>query len=148
MDYFDLPYIILLVGYGWFALCLHIIARKTGTPNPWLAWIPFSNFYLMCKVAGKPGWWTILFCLPFILAVILLFTFMSTGEKSPTWFFPLVAVTIVLGFIYIVLFITVWIAIAKARHKPSWLGILRIVPIADLVKSGILAFSDQPAEHI
>jgi hypothetical protein len=142
MDYFDFSYIIFLVAYSWFALCLYIIARKTDTPNSWLAWIPLANFYLICRVAGKPGWWTILLCLPFITFVILLFTFMATGEKSPAWFMPLLALTIVLGFIYIVLFVKVWSAIAKARHKPSWLGILMIIPAVNLLIPGILAFSD------
>jgi len=107
MDYFDFSYVILLACYGWFALCLYIIAQKTGTPNPWLAWIPFANFYLMCRVAGKPGRWTILLCLPLITFVILLLTFMATGERSPAWFMPLLAVTVVLAFIFIALFISV-----------------------------------------
>lgn len=134
-------YLIDVAIYVWFALCLYIIAKKTGTPNPWLAWIPIADIYLMCKVAGKPGWWTVFFCLLFILAVILLLAFMTMGEKSPIWFLPLFAFTIIIS---IVLFIIVWMAIAEARHKPSWLGILMIVPIANLIIPGILAFSDKP----
>jgi hypothetical protein len=32
-------------------------AKKTNTQNPWLTWIPIANIYLMCIIAGKPGWW-------------------------------------------------------------------------------------------
>ena len=141
MDPFDFSYIILLVLYLWFALCLYIIARKTSTHNSWLAWIPFANFYLMCKVAGKPGWWTVLFCLPFTTFIILLLTFATMGEKEPRWFVPLLGITIVLAVIWIVLFIKVWVAVAEARHKPSWLGILMIMPVVNLIISGMLAFS-------
>ena len=36
------------------------IARKTGTPSPWMAWIPVVNLVLMCRIAGRPGWWLLL----------------------------------------------------------------------------------------
>ena len=55
--------------YVWSSLCLYIIAKKTNTPRPWLAWIPIANIYLMCKVGGKPGWWTAIFCILFILLI-------------------------------------------------------------------------------
>ena len=147
-------YLIDVALYVWFALCLYFIAKKTGTPNPWLAWIPIANIYLMCKVAGKPGWWTAIFCLLFILmipgsiALVMLPFLAMGGGEIPAWFLPLLAVTIVSGLASWVLLVIIWMAIAKARRKPSWLGILMFVPIANLVIPGILAFSDQPAEHI
>jgi hypothetical protein len=98
-----------LIVYFWLALCLHIIAKKTEVPNAWLAWIPIANLYLMCKVAGRSGWWLILFFIPLVNLIIL---------------------------------IIVWMNIAEARKKPSWLGILMIVPVANLVVPGILALSD------
>jgi hypothetical protein len=141
-------YLIDVAIYVWFALCLYIIAKKIGTSNPWLAWIPIANIYLMCKVAGKPGWWIVFFCLTIILAipmsiasVMVMFLAMGGGE-IPAWFTPLTIATIVSGLISWVLLIIIWMAIAKARHKPSWLGVLIIIPIANLVIPGILAFSD------
>jgi len=140
-------YIIQVAAYVWFALCLHIIAKKADTRHPWLAWIPIANLYLMCRVAGKPVWWIAIFCLTAILAVpvslasVMLIAWAMAGE-IPAWFMPLCAVEIVLGLISWALFIIIWMAIAKARHKPSWLGILMIIPIANLVIPGILAFSD------
>lgn len=44
--------------------------------------------------------------------------------------------------ISIVFAIILWMAIAERRGKPSWLGILMIVPIANLIVPGYLAFSD------
>ena len=140
-------YIVCIAVYVWFSLCLHIIAKKTDTRHPWLAWIPIANFYLMCKVAGKPGWWTVLLCLPLILAVPVSFAsimliFWAMAGEIPAWIMPLFVVEIFLGLFSWALFIIIWMAIAKARYKPSWLGILMIIPIANLVIPGILAFSD------
>ena len=47
-------------SYIYTALALMTIAQKTKTKNPWLAWIPIANLYLMTQI-GKVPWWTILF---------------------------------------------------------------------------------------
>ncbi|TAJ48687.1 MAG: hypothetical protein EPO52_06685 [Herbiconiux sp.] len=36
----------------------------------WAAIIPFYNIYVLCKVAGKPGWWWILYIIPIVNIVI------------------------------------------------------------------------------
>ncbi len=36
----------------------------------WAAIIPFYNIYTLCKVAGKPGWWWILYIIPIVNIVI------------------------------------------------------------------------------
>ncbi len=73
--------------YVWTALCLYFIANKTGTENAWLAWIPFANIYLMCKVAGKPGWWLVLFLIPIVNIVMLVIVAMKIAEarNKPSW---------------------------------------------------------------
>ena len=102
-------YFFWIVGYVWWGLCMHIIAHKTNTPNPWLAWIPIANVYLMCIIAGKPAWWIILCFIPFV---------------------------------NIIIFIILWMGIAKARNKPDWIGILMIIPLVNLIIPGYLAFSE------
>ena len=76
-----------LAVYVWVALCLHIIANKTKTPNAWLAWIPIANLYLMCKVAGRPGWWTILFFIPLVNIIIAIIIWMAIAQarNKPSW---------------------------------------------------------------
>ena len=76
-----------IATYVWMALCLQIIARKTATPNTWLAWIPIANIYLMCKVAGKPGWWTVLFFIPIANIVFAILVWMKIAEarNQPGW---------------------------------------------------------------
>jgi len=73
--------------YCYFAITLQIIARKTGTPNGWLAWIPIANIYLMCLIAGKPAWWLILFLVPLVNLVIGLLVWMgiSKARGKPEW---------------------------------------------------------------
>lgn len=69
-----------LVVYVWIAICLQIIANKTNTPNGWLAWIPIANIYLMCNIAGKPGWWIILFFIPIANIVFAIIVWMGIAK--------------------------------------------------------------------
>jgi len=100
--------------YVYYALCLMKIAQKTKTDNAWFAWIPILNFILMIKVAKRPLWWALSLLLAFIPFANLLL---------------------------IVVMVIIWMDIAKAVNKPNWWGILIIVPIANLVVPGYLAFS-------
>lgn len=42
---------------------------KAGQPG-WGALIPIYNIYLLCQIVGRPGWWTLLFFVPFVGIVI------------------------------------------------------------------------------
>jgi Family of unknown function (DUF5684) len=42
---------------------------KGGHPG-WAAIIPFYNYYILSKLVGRPGWWWILFCIPFVSFII------------------------------------------------------------------------------
>ena len=42
---------------------------KAGHPG-WGALIPIYNIYLLCKTAERPGWWVILYFIPFVNIVI------------------------------------------------------------------------------
>ena len=41
------------------------VFTKAGHPG-WAAIIPIYNIYIMTKIAGKPGWWVLMFFLPFV----------------------------------------------------------------------------------
>ena len=43
--------------------------EKAGQPG-WGAIVPFYNAYLMCKIAGRPGWWLILFLIPCVNIIV------------------------------------------------------------------------------
>jgi hypothetical protein len=93
----------------WIALLVLMIASmwvvftKAGQPG-WGAIIPFYNVYLMCKIAGRPGWWLILFLIPivsFIVAIIVALDIAKSFGKSalfavgmlllPIVFYPILA---------------------------------------------------------
>lgn len=63
----------------WLAILVLIIAgfwkvfEKASQPG-WAAIVPIYNVYVLCKIAGRPGWWLILFFVPivsFVIAIIV-----------------------------------------------------------------------------
>jgi hypothetical protein len=60
---FWLAFMILMI-----AACWKIFA-KAGHPG-WAAIIPIYNWYILCKIVGRPGWWVILLLIPFVNFII------------------------------------------------------------------------------
>jgi hypothetical protein len=63
----EVVFILLMVASMW------KVFSKAGQPG-WAAIIPIYIVYVMCKVAGRPGWWLLLMLIPivnFIIAIIL-----------------------------------------------------------------------------
>ena len=107
--------IVILAWYIYMSICLMKIAEKAHVANGWWAWIPILNILLMLKIAGKPLWWA--------LAILL------------------VVIPLIGALIFIVIYVVVWMKIAEAVHKPNWWGIMMIIPFANFVAPGYLAFS-------
>jgi hypothetical protein len=53
---------------------------KAGQPG-WAAIIPIYNAYIILKIAGKPGWWLILFFIPFVNLIMIILTYVALAEK-------------------------------------------------------------------
>ena len=53
------------------AASLWKILTKAGRPG-WAILIPIYNSYVLIKIAGKSGWWLLLFFIPFVNAVALI----------------------------------------------------------------------------
>ncbi len=106
--------IITIVMYIYFAIALMSIAKKTNTPNGWLAFIPIANVYLMTQIASLPAWYTLAILLPII---------------------PLLG-----GLAMLVAMVYFWWKIAEAINKPGWWGILIIIPVVNLVIVGMMAW--------
>jgi len=59
----------------WLALVVLIFAGfwktfvKAGQPG-WAAIIPIYNGYVLCQIAGRPGWWVILTLIPLVGVVV------------------------------------------------------------------------------
>jgi hypothetical protein len=60
---FWLAFMILMIAACW------KIYTKAGQPG-WAAIIPIYNWYVLCKIVGRPGWWVILFFIPFVNFIV------------------------------------------------------------------------------
>jgi hypothetical protein len=58
--------------------------------------------------------------------------------KKPIWWIVLCFIPLV----NIIIFIMVWMAVAEARGKPGWVGVLLIVPVLGALMPGYLAWAD------
>jgi hypothetical protein len=58
--------------------------------------------------------------------------------KKPIWWIVLCIIPVV----NIIIFIIVWMAVAEARGKPGWVGVLLIVPVLGALMPGYLAWAD------
>ena len=71
-----------IIGYLYYAFCLMTIARKLGAKDPWMAWVPILNFYLMTVLAEKPAWWIILFFIPLVNIVAILIVYEGSARGA------------------------------------------------------------------
>jgi hypothetical protein len=53
---------------------------KAGQPG-WVCIIPIYNIYLMMKIAGRPGWWVILFFIPIVNLVICIIVMIDIAKN-------------------------------------------------------------------
>jgi hypothetical protein len=76
-----------LACYVYISLAVQTIARKTNTPNDWLAWIPIANLFLTLAIAKKPLWWFVLVLIPLVNIVITIIIWMGIAEarNKPSW---------------------------------------------------------------
>ncbi|MCG8431956.1 MAG: hypothetical protein MJA29_12385 [Candidatus Omnitrophica bacterium] len=109
-----------VILYVYAAICLMTIAQKTGAEPAWLAWIPIGNLFLMCNIAGVNYWWA--------------------GGMLLAGLVPWLGGLVCLG-----ITVYLWYKIAEARNRPGWMGFLMMIPLANLVVMGLLAFSEERA---
>lgn len=118
--FFAFMLLIIAAVYVYVALALSTIAKKTKTKDPWLAWIPIANVYLMTRIAKLPGWLII----PYVLTWIPIIG----------GFFALISIPLSVFF---------WWKIAEARKMPGWYGLLILIPLVNLIIIGIIAWKDK-----
>jgi hypothetical protein len=86
-----------LLFYIYLAICLQVLAKKTGAGNGWMAWIPIANIFLMIKIAQKPLWWFLLLLIPIVNIVIGVILWMKIAERrgKESWWGILLIVPVV-----------------------------------------------------
>ena len=55
------------------------VYTKAGEPG-WGSLIPIYNVYLLCRIAGRPGWWWLLYLIPFLNIAISLVVSMDLAK--------------------------------------------------------------------
>lgn len=53
---------------------------KAGHPG-WAAIIPIYNYYIMCKIVGRPGWWVILLLIPYLNFIFLIIIMLDLAKS-------------------------------------------------------------------
>ena len=79
------------------------VFEKAGQPG-WAALVPLYNAYILLKIAGRPGWWLVLFFVPLanvIVAVILAIDVAKAFGQSPV--FGIVFLFLLSGIGYLIL---------------------------------------------
>src|SRR5437763_14640633 len=70
----------------WLALMLVIVSSfwkvfvKAGQPG-WDAIVPIYNIYILMKIAGKPGWWTLLMFIPLVGIIVFIIACIALAER-------------------------------------------------------------------
>ena len=97
--------VLYLAAYAFGAICLMTIAKKLGSNETWMAWVPVLNFYMMCRLAGRPAWWLVLLLIPGVNIVIGIIVWMKICELRgrPNWWAVLFLIPVVNIVILIIL---------------------------------------------
>lgn len=61
-----------IIGYVLNAFLLSRIFKKAGI-EPWKAWVPIYNSWVMLELGEQKGWWAVLLLVPFVNFVALVF---------------------------------------------------------------------------
>ena len=66
-------YLVVLLGsYALFSWMLARIFRKAGV-EPWKAWVPVYNLWVLLEMGGQAGWWAVLTLVPVANVAALVF---------------------------------------------------------------------------
>lgn len=103
-----------LALYVYTAWALMTIGKKLKVEPTWLAWIPIVNFFYIPRLAGYEWYYGFLW----LLGLIPIVGWLVSPALLIWWFWR----------------------ISEARNRDGWMGILMIIPIANLVVLGILAW--------
>lgn len=72
---------IIALAFGVFMLAsMWKIFTKAGQPG-WACIVPIYNIVVLCKVAGKPAWWTVLFFIPIVSFVASILVSLGVAQQ-------------------------------------------------------------------
>ena len=149
--------------YVYYAIALMTIARKIGTPNAWLAFVPLANIYLTWRMSTTPVWTVLAVFSLIALPVFAIGGFIAFGRGLDMGAAFLLMMLGALLMLFAMLAYTGfmswwWWRIAERRAYHGAFGLLLTLPVlagsipyigvifsfVPLVAIGILAWRDQP----
>jgi uncharacterized membrane protein YhaH (DUF805 family) len=101
---------LIALGYVLYCFPLALVFKKAGE-TPWTAFIPILNIFVLCKTAGRPGWWVILYFIPivgFIVSIVVYYDVAQAFEHGAGFTIGLVLLPWVFLFI---------LAMGKDRYR-------------------------------
>lgn len=105
--------LLILLAIGLFYLiATWKVYSKAGQPG-WGCIIPFYNIYLLCKIAGKPGWWLLLFFVPVVNIVIQIIVIHGVSKNFGK------GVGFTLGLIFLGFIFLPILAFGSAQYQPQ-----------------------------
>jgi len=54
---------------------------KKANQTPWAAFVPIYNIYVLLKTVGRPGWWLLLYLIPFVNIVIAIIVYNDLSKS-------------------------------------------------------------------
>ena len=133
--------VLCLVAFVLFQIAVYwIVYEKAGEPG-WACLIPVYNYYVLLRIAGRSGWWLLVFMLAFILAGINKISPVPVdagGGLSSVIQQGILAASLLLSFFSYIFFIVINLDIAKRFNKGIFFGLgMWLLP---LIFYPILAF--------
>lgn len=68
-----LAFVVLMIAALW------VIFANAGQRG-WLAIIPIINYYVILRMVGRPGWWIILYFIPFVNIVVMIIVMLDLAR--------------------------------------------------------------------
>jgi len=112
--------IIGLALYIYMALALYAVAKKTNTPNAWMAWVPIANIVLTWQVSKTPVWALIVVLCLVLGAIPILGTIIAMASAAAMIF--------------------MWWKICERLGYPTWWSIMQLIFPVWIVMVGIIAW--------
>jgi hypothetical protein len=72
--------LVVLVVILFYVVASWKLFSKAGVPG-WGAIVPIYNIYLWCKIAGRPGWWVLLFIVPLVNVIVHLIVSLDVAKS-------------------------------------------------------------------
>lgn len=124
--------------YFFFGYCMARMGKKVGVQNTWRAYVPIFSQFFMYDLAAVSYTWFLMWLIPFLITGATFFT----GTEGRRFIISISPFLRVLSLVNLIVVIYIWMRISMRLGKSMWLGILTIIPIANIILTIYLAFSD------